>query len=199
MAKWYELSAVQGFRRSVAEYLEEEGLLPSKNKNETAAAFWGRVEKAGLLVKALDLYDEFADQDVEWNHARRETKKDFAERTEREGRQAEVESARNELLELGYSLREIQKKLVHHFQPLDGERQQALQRAQRVEQDWKDREAKREATMAPEKATAARSGGASRGGTAPAAGREGRAHGENARSAPRAADQDRDSVGGSCR
>src|SRR5260370_41985819 len=106
MAKWYDLSAVQGFRRSVAEYLEEEGLLPSKNKNATAAAFWGRVEKAGLLVKALDLYDEFADQDVEWNHARRETKNDSAERTEREERQAEVESSRNERLAAGDSLRQ---------------------------------------------------------------------------------------------
>jgi hypothetical protein len=120
MTKWYERSDIQGHRRGVGEHLEEENLLrPSKDKDESAAAFWERVEKAGLLIKALELYDEFAEQDADWVHRPRETKKAFAERIEREGRQDEVERARQELLELGLTLREIQEKLVYRFQPLD--------------------------------------------------------------------------------
>src|SRR6266851_2300235 len=116
MAKWYELSKVRGLRSLVEELLK--GLPPSQEKNESATAFWARVEKAGLLIEALDLYGEFAADDAE--RTPRERKKVFAERVEREGRQAEVERARHELLELGYSLREIHVKLVERFQPMDG-------------------------------------------------------------------------------
>jgi hypothetical protein len=108
-------------RCSVEERLEEEGLLPpSKDEDETAAAFWARVEQAGQLAKALELYDEFAEDAAEWIHRPRETKRMFADRIEREGRQAEVERDRNEMQQAGYSSREIHKKLVYHFQPLDG-------------------------------------------------------------------------------
>src|SRR5438128_1216538 len=108
MSKWYELSAVAGLRVSVGGFLEEEhDLPPSKDKNETAAAFWERVEKAGLLEEAVDLYDIWAEMDAEDARTPRETKRMFADRIEREGRQAKVEEARSELMEEGYSLREI--------------------------------------------------------------------------------------------
>ena len=121
MAKWFELSWINGLRVAVGEFLEENhGLPPSKDKNETAAAFWERVEKAGQLIEALEVYDEYADSRAEWAHMPRETKKMFAERIEREGRQAEVEKARSGLIAGGYSLREIHEKLVCQFQPQDG-------------------------------------------------------------------------------
>jgi hypothetical protein len=121
MSKWYEISNVKWLRVLVGESLEEEeGLPPSLGKDETAAAFWERVEKAGLLEKALELYDEFAESRADWVHRPRETKKMFAERIAREGRQAEVERVRNEFVQLGDSLRLIHHKLVHGFQPLDG-------------------------------------------------------------------------------
>src|SRR6266478_4831055 len=118
MGKWYEWSTVKALRCQVAEFLEN--LPPSKDKDETATAFWARVEKASRLVEALELYDEFAARDAEWVHTRRETKKAFAERIEREGRQTKVERARNELLASRLSQRKIQEQLVDRFQPLDG-------------------------------------------------------------------------------
>ena len=120
MKKWYEYSDIKALRGSVEVYLEDEGLAPTKDEDETAAAFWARVEKAGLLVRAVELFDEFAEDEAGWIHMPRETKTMFAERIEREGRQAEVERMRNEFSNFGLSLREIQEKLVHHFQPLDG-------------------------------------------------------------------------------
>ena len=121
MAEWFAKSNVKWFRSLAEESLvEAKKLSPSKDKEETAAAFWERVEKAGLLLKALELYDEFAEENAEWVHRPRETKKKFAERIEREGRQTEVERMRQELLEDGYPLREIQERLVCRFQPLDG-------------------------------------------------------------------------------
>ena len=44
----------------------------------------------------------------------------FAERIEREGRQAEVEEMRKEFADQGLSLRAIHGSLVNCFQPLDG-------------------------------------------------------------------------------
>ena len=125
MSKWFELSTEQGNRIEVAEQLGEEGLLPFKGKDETATAFWERVEKAGLLQKALDLFDELAKKEAEEARVRRETKKMFAERIEREGRQAEVEEKRQELMESGLPLRDIHQLLVLSFQPLDGSETQA--------------------------------------------------------------------------
>jgi hypothetical protein len=123
MGKWYELSEEQGLRLAVADHLMGKGLLPpSRDKNETAAAFWERAEKAGLLITALDLYDKFVEEREQWVHMLRETKETFAERIQREGRRAEVEHARNELAAAEFSLREIHVKLVYRFQPLDGSR-----------------------------------------------------------------------------
>jgi hypothetical protein len=120
MAKWFELSEVKGLRDWVEERLvEDKRLRPSKNKNESATGFWARVEKAGLLEVALSLYDQCVKDRAKWVHRPRETKKVFADRIEREGRQAEVEKARKKLLEEGYSLREAQNQLVSNFQPLD--------------------------------------------------------------------------------
>jgi len=66
VSKWFELSTEQANRISVAEELEKEGLPPFKDKDETATAFWARVEQAGLLHKALELYDEFAEGLEAW-------------------------------------------------------------------------------------------------------------------------------------
>ena len=76
----------------------------------------GARETADLLEEALNLYDTLAEADKE--QAPRETKKMFVERIAREGRQAEIENTRNELME--DDLREIHAKLVERFQPLDG-------------------------------------------------------------------------------
>jgi hypothetical protein len=118
MAKWFELSVIRELRSRVEAHFK--GLLPSKEENETARAFWERVEKAGRLIEALDLFDKFAEEREKWVHMPRENKKIFAERIQREGRQAEVEEERKALLESGYSQREIHEILVDDFQPLDG-------------------------------------------------------------------------------
>ena len=103
MAKWFEQSNVLWTRARVAEILNN--LPPPKDKHETAAQFWARVDKAGLLDEALCLYDEIAEQDAERADIRRETKKMFAERIDREGRQDEVEEERKRLSAEGCSLR----------------------------------------------------------------------------------------------
>ena len=104
--KWFELSTIKGHRGGVEDCLVERNKLrPSTDKNESAAPFWARVEQAGLLVEALDLYDEFAEQDADWVHSPRETKKKFAERIEREGRQTEVEPPDSSITRHGGLLR----------------------------------------------------------------------------------------------
>jgi hypothetical protein len=82
--------------------------------------FWKQVEEAGLLRKALALYDRIAAEWEEYRHLRRETKAVFAERIEREGRQAEVEQVRRKLLASHMTQREVHAELVNRFQPLDG-------------------------------------------------------------------------------
>jgi hypothetical protein len=121
MAEWFAKSNVYWFRQQAEDRLiEEKKLSPSRVKEETAAGFWMRMEKAGLLEEVLKLYDEIAESHAEWMHATRETKKMFAERIEREGRQEEVESERKRLSAEGHSLRKIHEELVDRFQPLDG-------------------------------------------------------------------------------
>jgi hypothetical protein len=83
---------------------------------ETAEHFWARVERAGLLVKALTLFDECAAREA----VPRETKAQFAQRVEREGRRDEAERLRAALLDSGLSQREAQEELVRRLQPLDG-------------------------------------------------------------------------------
>ena len=75
MAKWYEWSNVKWFRLRAEERLKD--LPPAKDKNETAEAFWARVEKAGRLIEALELYDQIAEGNAKWVHLPRETKKMF--------------------------------------------------------------------------------------------------------------------------
>src|SRR5262245_29229013 len=118
MAKWFELSVIKASRSQVEKKLK---LPPYKGSNEeTAAQLWARVEGAGQLVEAIALYDKIVADWAEWEHTRRETKKEFVERIEREGRREEVDRLRAKLLASGLTEREMQKELVERFQPLDG-------------------------------------------------------------------------------
>ena len=100
-------------------------LPPNSNKKETASSFWSRVSQAGLLLEALARYDELAAELTAWKHTRRETKKAFDQRIEREGRQAEAERVRAELVASGLNGREAQAELVQRLQPLDGRKTRA--------------------------------------------------------------------------
>jgi hypothetical protein len=114
----YEYCEVADICGHVEEHLRK---LPApKGEDESPAEFWSRVERAGLLSKALALYDEIEAACREWRHTRRETKKQFDQRMEREGRQTDAERVRTKLLASGMSRREAQVKLVERFQPLDG-------------------------------------------------------------------------------
>lgn len=117
MSKWYAWSDINWLREMVREELELAEL-----EHETAPAFWARVEKAGLLIEAVELYDELA---AERQGMRRERKHEFEARVEREGRREEAERLRAELVATGMSQREIQEKLVARLQPLDGTRTRA--------------------------------------------------------------------------
>jgi hypothetical protein len=92
----------------------------SPEKPETAAEFWARVERAGQLQKALTLFDQVAAKLAARRQVRRETRQGFAQRVKQEGRQAEAERLRAELLEAGLTQREVQVELVKRVQPLDG-------------------------------------------------------------------------------
>lgn len=118
MYRWYEHCEIYKDRCAAAARLK----LPSATEDEyePAPEFWSRVERAGLLLKALALYDRLAAARAAWRQARRETKKQFAQRVEREGRQAEAECLRAQLLASGRSRREAQAALVERLQPLDG-------------------------------------------------------------------------------
>ena len=114
MSKWYAWSDINWLREMVREELELAEL-----EHETAPAFWARVEKAGLLIEAVELYDELA---AERQGMRRERKHEFEARVEREGRREEAERLRAELVATGMSQREVQEELVERMQPLDGTR-----------------------------------------------------------------------------
>jgi hypothetical protein len=103
-------------------------------KGQTPAQFWSTVEQAGMLGKALEIYDCLAAEKTEQSNIRRETKKQFADRIEREGRQDEVDEWRTELLKAGESNRFVQGLLVTHFQPLDGSKT----RVWRTPDPWKE-------------------------------------------------------------
>src|SRR5216683_7288596 len=109
----YEYCEACKIRAAVEARLELPAYKPVYDgKQETPEAFWIRVEQAGLLAKALDLYDKLAVKNATLEHTRRETKKQFAERVEKEGRQAQAERLQAELLAKGLSEREAQEKLV---------------------------------------------------------------------------------------
>jgi hypothetical protein len=125
----YAYCQITDIRRRVEQRLDG---LPAYRPNpaygcpaETAAQFWARVEKAGLLVPALALYDEIAAGDAAERRVRRETRPEFERRVEREGRSAEAARVREELLASGLSQREAQEELVRRLQPLDGGRTKA--------------------------------------------------------------------------
>jgi hypothetical protein len=116
----YEYCEVAEIRGCVEEQLPR--LPAAKGTDETPAEFWVRAERAGLLHEALALYDKIA---AARRHTRRETKKQFDQRIEREGRHAEVKRARAELLASGLTNRETQVELVNRFQPRDGTKTRA--------------------------------------------------------------------------
>jgi hypothetical protein len=119
----YKYSEVADIRGWVEERLQN--LPAGKSEDESPEEFWSRVERAGLLIKTLTLYDEIAAEYAEWRHTRRETTKQFDQRMEREGRQAEAERLRAKLLASGLTQREAQIKLVERLQPLDGSKTRA--------------------------------------------------------------------------
>jgi len=121
----YEYCEVADIRGWMEERLKN--LPASKSEDESPADFWSRVEQAGLLIKALALYDQIAAEYSEWRHTKRETKKQFDQRIEREGRQVEAERVRSKLLASGLTRRVAQVKLVERFQPLDGSMTRAWQ------------------------------------------------------------------------
>jgi hypothetical protein len=119
----YEYSEVTDLRGLVEERLHK---LPTrKSADESSAEFWSRVERAGLLLETLVLYDELTAARSEWKHTRREKKKEFDQRMRREGRQAEAKRLRAELLASGMTKRQAQVKLVERLQPLDGSKTRA--------------------------------------------------------------------------
>jgi hypothetical protein len=120
MFKWYEHSEINLIRVYVEDRLDLSGYPPPKGEDETATGFWARVEKAGMLPKALALYDELAAQHKAWMAVRRETKEEFAARVAREGRGADAEQLQAKLLGSGMSQRKAQVELVRRLQPLDG-------------------------------------------------------------------------------
>jgi hypothetical protein len=108
---------IRDIRKAVERRLE----LPApKSQYENSWGFWKRVDESGLLVRAIELYDRIAVGWEYWSHVRRETKEQFWQRVEREGRRAEAERALSKLLESHLSQRDAQEKLVECFQPLNG-------------------------------------------------------------------------------
>src|SRR5262249_7926554 len=77
--------------------------------HEAPTSFWSRMEAAGLLGEAVDLYDKLVVE--QRTRPRQETKQEFKQRVEKEGRQDEAKRLRAELLAHGLSQREAQEKL----------------------------------------------------------------------------------------
>jgi hypothetical protein len=96
-----------------------------KGRGESAADFWARVDQAGRLPEAVELYDRIAAEWSGWAHVPRETQRAFGERVEREGRRPEAERLLAELLASGLTRREAQEELVDRLQPLDGRQSRA--------------------------------------------------------------------------
>jgi hypothetical protein len=119
----YECCEIAEIRSRIEQQLPK--LRAGKSKDESPAEFWSRVERTGLLIEALVLYDKITAEHVALKHLRRETKKAFEQRMQREGRQVEAERFRAELLATGLSQRQTQVALVERLQPLDGTRTRA--------------------------------------------------------------------------
>jgi hypothetical protein len=115
----YAHCAIRDIRNEVERRLE---LPAAKSEYEKAWDFWKRVNDAGMLIKALALYDRIAAGWAEQRQVRREPKQQFWQRIDREGRREEAERVLNKMLASHMSQREAQEKLVERFQPLDGSR-----------------------------------------------------------------------------
>jgi hypothetical protein len=98
--------------------------LPPPNQ-ESPAAFWTRMIGAGRLVEAVALFDRIAAKRAKRADLPRETRAQFLDRVEREGRREKAERVLARLLASGMSRREAQQKLVERFQPVDGKKTQA--------------------------------------------------------------------------
>jgi hypothetical protein len=115
-SKWFEQSTVFDLRQEVARLL---GLSQRHGRKQGAPSdFWEDAEEKGMLVQAVELYDRLEAERA--RRPRRETKKEFEERVEKEGRAAEAQRLRDELLASGLNKREVQRRLVGRLQPLDG-------------------------------------------------------------------------------
>jgi hypothetical protein len=121
----YEHCQVCDVRYEVQRRLQLPG--PKGPDDPPAKEFWARAEQQGRLAEALALYDKIAAGWAAWSRVPRETKSQFLERVEREGRRVEAERVLAELLTSGLSQREAQEQLVERFQPLDGTQARAWQ------------------------------------------------------------------------
>jgi hypothetical protein len=93
--------------------------------DESPTAFWWRLRSSGRLGEVLRLYDRMMKDRAESASIPRETRTQFLDRVEREGRRDQAERALARLLASGLSAREAQEKLVERFQPLDGSQTRA--------------------------------------------------------------------------
>jgi hypothetical protein len=105
--------------------VEERLNVPKVGRPESPKGFWERMEEAGRLSEALALYDKLEVEHRTGAHMRRETKGQFEERIEKEGRQEQAQRLRAELVAQGLLKREVQEKLVETLQPLAGGRTRA--------------------------------------------------------------------------
>src|SRR5262249_34371112 len=107
----FEYCPICKIRARVDELLE----LPSSyvdRRHEPPSNFWTRMEQAGKLCEAVELYKELEIERKTRAHTQRETIGEFQQRIKKERRLKEAERLRIELLEQGLSLREVQEKLV---------------------------------------------------------------------------------------
>jgi hypothetical protein len=118
----YVRSEIEELRKEVVERLKLPPGPLAQYEDERPTSFWERVEELGLLVQALEVYDQLAADAAEERGLKRETKKEFQARMECEGRLEEAERLRAELVASGLSQREVQEELVERLQPLDGAR-----------------------------------------------------------------------------
>lgn len=98
--------------------------LPPPNE-ESPMSFWTRMVGAGRLVEAVALFDRIAAERAKRSGLPRETRAQFLDRVEREGRREKAERVLARLSASGLSRREAQQKLVERFQPVDGKKTQA--------------------------------------------------------------------------
>jgi hypothetical protein len=124
----FEYCPICAIRATVEARLNVPAYKPgSRGLVESPTAFWARIEGAGLLPEALAIYDKAALEHKARAHTLRETKWQFDLRVRAEGRQAEADRLRAELLAQGLSQRDAQERLVQLLQPVSGDATRAWQ------------------------------------------------------------------------